>query len=354
MDQQRLALGQTAAVEHVAPDGEVGFGQAGGFDVGKAARNRQALGRGRDAVFGIAAARHQRADLVADRQAAGSRVAGHDFTGHFQAGQVRRAARRIGALALEYIGTVDAGRADLDQHLADRAPAWVVPPAPARPDRRGGRFQQPSSCLLGSKWIIIAPFGWHASHRRQNVCLAIGAVPTPGSVAERLKAPVLKTGKGLRPSWVRIPPLPPTRCRAWPIPSLPSATRRLRTARGACRQHDEESGKVYEMWMLDTALPFDAAVAALSEFAQRHFGGQKESRHQAAGRAQLGRELDPGRPGSLGATHLRGRRQRGLSAQCLPLHVVARPAGTPCPCPSGRHSGSSASGMTHSNSAHSG
>ena len=30
------------------------------------------------------------------------------------------------------------------------------------------------------------------------------------------------------------------------------------------------------MWMLDTALPFDAAVAALSEFAQRHFGGQKE------------------------------------------------------------------------------
>ena len=24
-------------------------------------------------------------------------------------------------------------------------------------DRRGGRFQQPSSCLLGSKWIIIAP-----------------------------------------------------------------------------------------------------------------------------------------------------------------------------------------------------
>ena len=91
MDQQRLALGQTAAVEHVAPDGEVGFGQAGGFDVGKATRNRQALGGGRDAVFGIAAARNQRADLVTDRQAAGSRVAGHDFAGHFQAGQVRRA-----------------------------------------------------------------------------------------------------------------------------------------------------------------------------------------------------------------------------------------------------------------------
>ncbi len=40
-------------------------------------------------------------------------------------------------------------------------------------------------------------------------------------------------------------------------------------------EQDEESGKVYEMWMLDTALPFDAAVAALSAFAQQHFGGQK-------------------------------------------------------------------------------
>ena len=30
-----------------------------------------------------------------------------------------------------------------------------------------------------------------------------------GEVAERLNAPVLKTGKGLRPSWVRIPPSPP-------------------------------------------------------------------------------------------------------------------------------------------------
>jgi hypothetical protein len=30
-----------------------------------------------------------------------------------------------------------------------------------------------------------------------------------GRVAERFKAPVLKTGRGSRPSWVRIPPLPP-------------------------------------------------------------------------------------------------------------------------------------------------
>ena len=30
-----------------------------------------------------------------------------------------------------------------------------------------------------------------------------------GWVAERLNAPVLKTGKGASPSWVRIPPHPP-------------------------------------------------------------------------------------------------------------------------------------------------
>ena len=30
-----------------------------------------------------------------------------------------------------------------------------------------------------------------------------------GSVAERLKAPVLKTGDGVTRSWVLIPPLPP-------------------------------------------------------------------------------------------------------------------------------------------------
>ena len=30
-----------------------------------------------------------------------------------------------------------------------------------------------------------------------------------GEVTEWLKVPVLKTGKGSRPSWVRIPPSPP-------------------------------------------------------------------------------------------------------------------------------------------------
>ena len=36
-----------------------------------------------------------------------------------------------------------------------------------------------------------------------------GYLPSNGEVAERLNAPVLKTGKGASPSWVRIPPSPP-------------------------------------------------------------------------------------------------------------------------------------------------
>ena len=33
-----------------------------------------------------------------------------------------------------------------------------------------------------------------------------------GGVAERLNAPVLKTGVGASPPWVRIPPPPPLSC----------------------------------------------------------------------------------------------------------------------------------------------
>src|SRR6185312_11881200 len=36
------------------------------------------------------------------------------------------------------------------------------------------------------------------------------AAATIGWVAERFKAPVLKTGAGASPPWVRIPPHPPT------------------------------------------------------------------------------------------------------------------------------------------------
>lgn len=38
-------------------------------------------------------------------------------------------------------------------------------------------------------------------------------------------------------------------------------------------EHDEETGRIYEMWMLDTRQPFDAATASLAGFVTLHFGG---------------------------------------------------------------------------------
>ena len=42
-----------------------------------------------------------------------------------------------------------------------------------------------------------------------NLIILLIKTLTNGRMAERLKAPVLKTGKGATLSWVRIPVLPP-------------------------------------------------------------------------------------------------------------------------------------------------
>ena len=74
---------------------------------------------GATAVFRIAAAVHQRADGVADFEARDARSELRDRAGHFEAEQVRSALRRrVEALALHHVGTVDAGSRDLDQHLS--------------------------------------------------------------------------------------------------------------------------------------------------------------------------------------------------------------------------------------------
>ena len=57
-----------------------------------------------------------------------------------------------------------------------------------------------------------AAMEWPQSCRLQPARCAVGQKKIhldAGEVAERLNAPVLKTGKGLSPSWVRIPPSPP-------------------------------------------------------------------------------------------------------------------------------------------------
>jgi phage baseplate assembly protein gpV len=98
-------------VKKVSGSDAASSAQAGG--------NRQALLQRRGAVFGVAAALHQRAHQVAPLERAAGQVAVDDFARHFQARQVGRAGRhRIVAEALQHVGTVDAGGVHLDQHFA--------------------------------------------------------------------------------------------------------------------------------------------------------------------------------------------------------------------------------------------
>jgi hypothetical protein len=86
------------------------------------ARNRQTLRRRRDAELGVAAAGHERADLVAGRPAADSRrrpPRPYPPPRARNVGGPRR--RRIAATPLHDVGTIDAGGANLDQ---DVARAW--------------------------------------------------------------------------------------------------------------------------------------------------------------------------------------------------------------------------------------
>ena len=123
MDQQGFTLRQPAAVEHVRPDGEEGFRNRGGFDEAEALGHRQHLGRRRQAVFGIAAAGGQGADLIADAEPRDIRADRGDLARHFQAGQVGGAGRRrTGSGALKDIGTVDTG--SLDAISTSPGPGW--------------------------------------------------------------------------------------------------------------------------------------------------------------------------------------------------------------------------------------
>jgi len=119
MHQQCFALGQAAAVEHIAPDGEIGFRQASRLDLGQALGYGQALRGRRHDVFGVPAARHQCAHLVPHRETARGRIAGDDLARHFEARQIRGARRRgIRTHALQHIGPIDPRGGNLDQHLA--------------------------------------------------------------------------------------------------------------------------------------------------------------------------------------------------------------------------------------------
>ncbi len=73
----------------------------------------------RHPIFRVAAAGHERADRVADLPALHVRAERHDLAGKLQSRNVGRAGRRrVMALTLHHVRTVDARGRDLDQHLA--------------------------------------------------------------------------------------------------------------------------------------------------------------------------------------------------------------------------------------------
>src|SRR5690606_41853159 len=84
VNQKGFTVGELTTVEYVAPDSEIGLGQAGCFDIAEACRNRQALFDRSHAVFCIAASGHQRTYLNANLETSRCGVAAHDFTAHFK------------------------------------------------------------------------------------------------------------------------------------------------------------------------------------------------------------------------------------------------------------------------------
>ncbi len=116
--QQRFLTFQSGPLEHVDPHREEGLGKSRSLDERIAARDRQALRRGRGDILGVAAAGHQRADPIAGFPFIHACAGGDDGAGHLEPWYVGCAGRwRVAALALQDVGSVDAGRGDLDQNL---------------------------------------------------------------------------------------------------------------------------------------------------------------------------------------------------------------------------------------------
>ena len=121
VNQDRLAGGEPTAFEDIGPDREKGFRDRCRGDQVQAARRRQALRRRRDAVFGIAPARDERADRVAGAPAGHVLADALNRSRHLESGNIRRAGRRrVSAHALHHVGPIHARRDHFDEDLAGR------------------------------------------------------------------------------------------------------------------------------------------------------------------------------------------------------------------------------------------
>ena len=120
MDEDGLARREPPALDDRRPDGEEGLRDRRGLLDREAFGHRERVPLVDLGVFGVAGAGEKGADLVAElepRRAGPERR--HDAR-HLEAGDLNRRAgrRRILTATLHDVGTVNAGRADLDQYLA--------------------------------------------------------------------------------------------------------------------------------------------------------------------------------------------------------------------------------------------
>jgi hypothetical protein len=100
-----------------------------------------------------------------------------------------------------------------------RPPQLQTPPLPWRDrDWRGSVWR--FSCSFWNVRLDSRVNKWHPRGLELRTVAALpshsdakGTKIVTGGVAERLNATVLKTVRGSRPSWVRIPPPPPADCR---------------------------------------------------------------------------------------------------------------------------------------------
>src|SRR5450830_364384 len=113
-----LALLELATLEEVDPDGHEGFRECRRLDQAQTLgqlQRRALVGHG---VLGIAAARDQGADLVADGKAAGGAAKGDDLPRDFQPRDIGSTGRRVvQALALQNVRAIHTGGQDTHQHF---------------------------------------------------------------------------------------------------------------------------------------------------------------------------------------------------------------------------------------------
>ena len=80
MDQDRLALFGPAALKHIVPHRKQRFGERRSLGHGQAFGHRQAVIRHREAIFSVATARNQSADLSAQLVPADTDAKGDNLT----------------------------------------------------------------------------------------------------------------------------------------------------------------------------------------------------------------------------------------------------------------------------------